>query len=122
VPVKELTGKKTGIHEEPLFLSKEVSPQVMDREEPKYPGKPELLILLLFFRIFFLKPLNSSSGIQKFLFSRKKRMAIGADFDMDLLFRTLRLEGRSTCAFDHRVKNLGVRIFLHVIASNSLFY
>ena len=76
MPVKELTGKKTGVREEPLFLSKEVSPQVMDREDPKYPGKSELLILLFFFCIFFLKPLNPSSGIQKFLFSGKKRMAV----------------------------------------------
>jgi hypothetical protein len=122
MPVKEKTAGKTGIQDEPLFVSKEASPRVMDREEPQYPNKSELFVLFFLFRIFLLKPFNSSSGIQEFLFSGKKRMAVGADFYMDLLFRTLRLEGRSTSALDHRVKNLRVYIFLHLIPSKSLFY
>ncbi len=93
----------------------------MDREEPQYPRKPELFILFFFFGIFFLKPLNSSSGIQKFLFSSKKRMAVGADFYMDLFFRTLRLECRSASALDHCIENFGVYIFLHLMASKNLF-
>ena len=48
-------------------------------------------------------------------------MAVGADFYMDLLFRTLRFERSSTGAFDHRVKNLGVYILLHLMASSTYF-
>jgi len=49
-------------------------------------------------------------------------MAVGADFYMDLLFGTLRLERSSAGTFDHRVKNLGVNLFFHLMASNPLFY
>ena len=122
MPVKEKTARKTGIQDEPLFASKEVSPRVMDREEPQYPKKSKLFVLFFLFGIFLLKPFNSSGGIQKFLFSSKKRVAVGAYFYMDLLFCTLCLERRSTSALDHRVKNLRVYLFLHLIPSKSLFY
>jgi hypothetical protein len=56
------------------------------------------------------------------LFPGEKGMAVGADFDMDLLFGTLRLERGSAGTFDHRVKNLGVNFFFHLMASNSSFY
>ena len=117
-----MTGRKRGEQDKPLLPSKEVGPRVMDREEPQYPGKPELFILFFFFGIFLLKPLNSSCGIQEFLFSSKKRMAAGADFYMDLLFRTLRLECRSASALDHCVKNLRVYIFLHLMMASKLYF
>ena len=41
-------------------------------------------------------------------------MTVGADFYTDLLFRTLRLKGSSTGTLNHRVKNLGVNVFLHL--------
>jgi hypothetical protein len=122
MPIKEMTGRKTGIQDEPPVPSKEVGPQVMDREEPPFPEKPVLSILFFFFRIFFLKPFDSSSGIQKFLFSGKKRVAVGADFYMNLLFCTLRFERCSASALDHGVKDLRVYLFLHLIASSFLFY
>jgi hypothetical protein len=49
-------------------------------------------------------------------------MTVGADFYMDLLFRTLRLEGSSTGTFNHRIKNLGVNIFFHLNGLQPLFY
>jgi hypothetical protein len=64
--------------------------------------------------IFFLEPFDPSGRIQELLLSRKKRMAAGADLDMDLLFRALRLDRRSAGAFDHGTKNLGVNLFFHL--------
>jgi hypothetical protein len=58
-------------------------------------GLPTLITIFLF------KPLDPSSGIQKFLFSGEEGMAVGADLDMNLFLGTLRLKSGSACTFDH---------------------
>jgi len=95
---------------------------MMDWDGSSSICKSELFLLIFFFCIFFLKPFNSSSGIQKFLFPSEKGMTVGADFHMDFLFCTLRLKRRSAGAFYHRVKNLGVHLFFHRMASRLSFY
>ena len=77
-------------------------------------GKFELTLLLCFFSIFFLESFNSSGGVQKLLFPGEERVAVGANLNMDLLLRTLRLEGSSAGTLNHRVKNLWVNILFHL--------
>ena len=67
------------------------------------------------FTIFLLKPLNPSSGIQKFLFPGEEGMAVGADLHMDLLLSTLRLKRCSAGTFDHRIKNFRMNILFHLL-------
>jgi len=82
----------------------------------------ESILLITLLTIFSLKPLDPSSGIQKFLFTGKKRMTVGTDLDMDLLLGTLRLEGRSAGTFDHRIKKFGMNLLLHRHGLQVLFY
>jgi hypothetical protein len=77
-------------------------------------GRSKLFLRIFFSPIFFLKSLNSSSGVQELLFSSKERMTVGADLYMDLLFRTFRLKGRSASTFNHCIKHLRVYLFFHL--------
>jgi len=108
------TKEKTGVSSEPLVPKRKGRPKVIDRDEFCCVGKPDLTLLLCFFSIFFLKSFNSSSRIQKFLFSGEERMTVRADLDMDLLLRALRLEGSATGTLNHRIKNFGMNIFFHL--------
>ena len=44
-----------------------------------------LFFFLLKFFIFFAEPLDAAGGIDKLLFAGKKRMALGANFNSDIL-------------------------------------
>jgi hypothetical protein len=66
--------------------------------------------------IFLLKPLDPSSGIQKFLFPGEVGMAVGTNFYTNLLLGTLRLKSRSAGTFDHRIKHFGVNILFHLLS------
>ena len=81
----------------------------------------ESITLLNLFTIFLLKSLNPSGGIQKFLFPGKEGMAVGTDFNTDLLLGTLRFKGRSTGTFNHRFKDFGMHILFHLITSPFYF-
>lgn len=120
--IKNSTGGKTGAQDESWVPKRAGRPRRMDWDGSSWIWKFELFLLVLFFCIFFLKPFNSSSGIQKFLFPSEKRMTVGADFYVDLLFCTLRLKRSSASTFYHRVKNLGVHLFFHLMASHLPFY
>ena len=54
--------------------------------EKKTEGTPSvfLFIFLLVQIISLLKSVNPSAGINQFLFASKERMALGADFNLDL--------------------------------------
>jgi hypothetical protein len=114
--IKNPTDKKTGAKDESWVPKRAGSPTIIDWGGSSSMWKSELFLLILFFGIFFLKPLDSSSGIQKFLFPSEKGMAVGADFYMDLLFGALRLERSAASAFYHRVKNLGVNLLFHLMS------
>src|SRR3972149_5999496 len=120
--IKNTTGRKTGASDGPWVPKRAGSPTTIDWDGSSQIWKSELFLLILFFCIFFLKPFDSSSGIQKFLFPSEIGMTIRADFYMDFLFGTLRLKRSSAGTFYHRVKNFGVNLFLHLTASNTLFY
>jgi hypothetical protein len=120
--IKKTTGRKTGVQDESLAPKREGCPRRIDWDGSSSIWKSELFLLIFFFCILFLKPFYSSSGIQKFLFPGEKRMTVRADFYMDILFCALRLKRRSAGAFYHRVKNLGVHLFFHRMASRLSFY
>ncbi len=63
--------------------------------------KAESIAFPTLFTIFLFKPLNPSSGIQKFLFSGEEGVAVGTDLDMNLFLGTLRLKSGAACTFDH---------------------
>jgi hypothetical protein len=70
-------------------------------------------IILPFITIFFLKPLDPSCGVYKFLLSSKEGMAVGADLNTDFLLGAFRFEGRSAGTLYDRTVNLGVNVLFH---------
>jgi hypothetical protein len=58
--------------------------------------------LFLKFLIFFAEPFDSAGRIYQFLFSGKKRMAFGTDFDMNIGLCGSNLKIVATGAFDDR--------------------
>src|SRR4030066_1126877 len=76
--------------------------------------KSELILLVFFFPIFFLKPLNSPGGIEEFLFAGEERMTVGTDLYVDFFFCTLCFKSGSAGTFNYRIKNFGVNLFFHL--------
>jgi hypothetical protein len=93
--------------------------------DEKWNGRSEEIKLLLpisLFAILLSKSFDPSCRIQKLLFPCKERMTAGTDFHMDLFLSTLRLEGSSAGAFDHRIKDFRVNILFHLLSLRLLFY
>ena len=74
--------------------------------------------------VSLLEFVDASTGVNKFLFAREVRMALGANFNtkfVDVLGCT-RLECVSACAHDSYVMVIGMDSFVHFDSPNSFFY
>lgn len=74
--------------------------------------------------VSLLEFVDASTGVNKFLFAREVRMALGANFNtkfVDVLGCT-RLECVSACTNDSYVMVIGMDSFFHFDSPNSFFY
>jgi hypothetical protein len=60
--------------------------------------------------VFSLESFNAPCGVDQFLFAGKERMALRADFQMNLRFRRPRPEGFAASASDDSVHVVGMNI------------
>ena len=67
------------------------------------------------FFVFFSKSFNSAGRIHQFLFSGKKRMALGADLNTDILAGGANLHHIATGAFDVCLRILRMNIRFHIV-------
>ena len=65
------------------------------------------------FLVLLQKAFDSSLGVDKLLFSSKKRMTLGADLHPDVLLCGTDLYLVTACAPDLRLKDFGVNTFFH---------
>jgi hypothetical protein len=72
-----------------------------------------LLIISLKFFVFFTEPLNSARRIYQFLFPGKEGMALGTNFDFDVLLGGPCLKGCPAGAFDGGFLVLGMNVLFH---------
>ena len=84
-----------------------------------YRGRANLIRLFLFLKFFILltETLDASGGIDQFLFPRKKRMALGANFDTDVLFSGTDLDLTAAGALNARFKRFRMNVVLHYVST-----
>jgi hypothetical protein len=72
---------------------------------PVYRTDDILCIVTLLLKFFILssEPFNAPGCIDELLFPREKRMALGTDFNTDILFGGSHLDGAAACAFNCRI-------------------
>jgi len=75
---------------------------------------PFIVSLSLKISIFSAEAFYTSSRVHKLLLSREKRMALGANFNPDVLFGRARLHYIAARAPNLRLRILWMYIFLHV--------
>ena len=83
-----------------------------------------IFLFLLVEIVSLLEFVEASTGVNKFLFAREVRMALGANFNtkfVDVLGCT-RLECVSACTHDGHVVIVGMDSFFHCDSPNSFFY
>ena len=72
--------------------------------------------------VSLLEFVDASTGVNKLLFAREVRMALGANFNADVLLCGTRLECVSACTHDGHVVIVGMDSFFHFVSPNSFFY
>ncbi len=72
-----------------------------------------LWITQLLETVFFVELIHASAGIHELLLSGIERMALGADFNSDVLLRGSRLYDGAAGAFDGGLLVVGMYSFLH---------
>jgi hypothetical protein len=69
---------------------------------------------LPFARVAFIEAIDAPRSIDQFLFARKERMTVRADFDMKIAFaRRPRLKTDATCASDRYLMIIRMNALLH---------
>jgi hypothetical protein len=63
--------------------------------------------------VFLVETINTSTGVNQLLLAGVERVALGADFNLDVLFGGAGLNDLAACASDGRLLVLGVDTFLH---------
>jgi hypothetical protein len=74
-------------------------------------------LLFLEFFVFFPESLDSTRGVDKFLFTGKKRMTFGADFNTDIRFGRTDLYLIAACTSYARFMVLRMNSVFHVICT-----
>lgn len=74
--------------------------------------------LILIIAVFFAETINAAFRVHKFLFTRKKRMADGADFHADILLGGTRFNTVSAGACDGGLLVIRVNAFFHRVLLN----
>jgi hypothetical protein len=64
--------------------------------------------------VFLLKSINATAGIQELLLASEERVAVGANFDAQLLFNRTSFESVATCAGYLSNVVLWLNCFLHL--------
>ena len=70
----------------------------------------------LLFCITLLEFLHASGAVDQFLFAREERVAIGANFNADVLFGWARVDHVAAVAGDRRLAVFGVNLLFHLIS------
>ena len=65
--------------------------------------------------VFLVETVNTSTSINQLLLAGIERVALGADFNFDVLFGGTGLDDFTTCASDRSLFVLGMDTFLHSV-------
>lgn len=76
---------------------------------------------LLIQAVALLEHVNTPAGIDELLLAREERMALGANFNVDILLRGSGLNHIPACAGNSRLLILGMNLFLHLLSPLSRY-